>query len=364
MRETASSNSRLPTSTPSTRLMTSPGSTPARAAGEPSIGEMITSRFLRFSTSMPMPLNLLVPLGLLLEAVVLLGVHEARVWIEHVGEPARRAVHQLGLGDVLDVVGLDVREHLREDAELLIGVEPPRERWPGENHTARKAATTSNAVSPMRLADMSREHKPQAESRPSVLTLEPRSSLAHDLSPVLVLVLVAVLAPPQSPGSPQPQAIPTHPRPRPRRPNKHTLPRAPADRAASRPDRPPHRPPHSPASAPLSPASPTSTAASASRAPASTEESGGAVVRPVSITGGASPLCPSAGGPSAPPRSTTVSPPPLSNPGASGVIIASGPGPASGGNPQSRGENTQPTPGWQLSIVQSLLSSQTSGPPD
>ena len=56
MRETASSNSRFPTSTPSTRLMTSPGSMPACAAGEPSIGEMITRRFLRFSTSMPMPL--------------------------------------------------------------------------------------------------------------------------------------------------------------------------------------------------------------------------------------------------------------------------------------------------------------------
>ena len=42
-------------SAPSTRLMTSPGSMPARAAGEPSMGEMMTSLFLRFSTSMPIP---------------------------------------------------------------------------------------------------------------------------------------------------------------------------------------------------------------------------------------------------------------------------------------------------------------------
>jgi len=56
MRVTASSNSSAPTSTPSTRLITSPGSMPARAAGDPSMGEMMTRWFLRFSTSMPMPL--------------------------------------------------------------------------------------------------------------------------------------------------------------------------------------------------------------------------------------------------------------------------------------------------------------------
>ena len=55
MRDTASSNSSADTSAPSTRLITSPGSMPAFAAGEPSIGETITKRFLRFSTSMPMP---------------------------------------------------------------------------------------------------------------------------------------------------------------------------------------------------------------------------------------------------------------------------------------------------------------------
>ena len=47
--------------------------------------------------------------------------------------------------------------------------------------------------------------------------------------------------------------------------------------------------------------------------------------------------------------------------GATGVISPSGP--ASGGSPQSRGEKTQPTSGWQLSIVQALPSSQTNGPP-
>ena len=55
MRAMASSNSSVAISTPSTRLMTSPGSMPALAAGEPSIGETMTNWFLRFSTSMPMP---------------------------------------------------------------------------------------------------------------------------------------------------------------------------------------------------------------------------------------------------------------------------------------------------------------------
>ena len=64
-----------------------------------------------------------VAFGFLLELLVLVGVHEARMRVEHLGQAAGRAVHQLTLGDVLDVVVLDVREHLGEDGELVVGVE-------------------------------------------------------------------------------------------------------------------------------------------------------------------------------------------------------------------------------------------------
>src|SRR6185295_11558659 len=81
-------------------------------------------------------LDLLVALGLLLQPPVFLRVHEARVRIENVGEAARRPVHQLGLREILDVVGLDVREHLREHAQLLIRIEPSRRQRPREDHAA------------------------------------------------------------------------------------------------------------------------------------------------------------------------------------------------------------------------------------
>jgi len=56
------------------RSMTSPLSMPARHAGEPSMG---------------------VALGFLLELVVLVGIHEARVRIQDLGQPAGGTVHQL-----------------------------------------------------------------------------------------------------------------------------------------------------------------------------------------------------------------------------------------------------------------------------
>ena len=83
-------------------------------------------------------LDLLVALGLLLQPAVLLRVHEARVRIEHVGQAARGAVHELGLRQILDVVALDVREHLREDAELLVRVEAARGERPREDQTRRE----------------------------------------------------------------------------------------------------------------------------------------------------------------------------------------------------------------------------------
>ena len=119
---------------------------PAFAAGEPSIGEMITKRFLRFSTSMPMPSISSLPSVSFLRRAVLLRVHEARVRIEHVGQAARGAVHEIGLRDVLDVVGLDVREHLREHAELLVRVEAPGGQRPREDQPAREGGEHEQAT--------------------------------------------------------------------------------------------------------------------------------------------------------------------------------------------------------------------------
>ena len=143
MRATASSNSSAEMSTPSTRLMTSPGSMPARAAGEPSMGEMITNRFLRFSTSMPMPSICSLPSVSCFRRPYSSGSMKRECGIEHVGEAARGAVHEIGLGDVLDVVPLDVREHLREHAQLLVRVEAAGLSG-GRRPARRKAASTSN----------------------------------------------------------------------------------------------------------------------------------------------------------------------------------------------------------------------------
>ena len=79
-----------------------------------------------------------VALGLLLELLVLVGIHETRVRIENLGQPARGAVHQLVLGDVFDVVVLDVREHLGEDGELVVGVEPAGDERSRGRHAAGK----------------------------------------------------------------------------------------------------------------------------------------------------------------------------------------------------------------------------------
>ena len=79
-----------------------------------------------------------VAFGFLLQAVVFLGIHEARVGIQGFGQAARGSVHQLGLGDVLDVVVLDVGEHLGEDAQLVIRVEPPRASGSTGHHAAGK----------------------------------------------------------------------------------------------------------------------------------------------------------------------------------------------------------------------------------
>ena len=69
------------------------------------------------------------------------GVHEPRVRVQHVGQAAGGAEHQVALGHVLDVVHLDVREHLREHAELLVGIEAPGEqRLAGDQAAAAKQA--------------------------------------------------------------------------------------------------------------------------------------------------------------------------------------------------------------------------------
>jgi hypothetical protein len=62
------------------------------------------------------------------------------VRIEDVGEPARRPVHQIGLVDVLDVVVLDVGEHLAEDGQFPVGVEPPRRERPRRQQPAGERA--------------------------------------------------------------------------------------------------------------------------------------------------------------------------------------------------------------------------------
>ena len=133
MRATASSNSSVEISTPSTRLMTSPGSMPGARGRRTFDRRDDHEAVLALLDVDADAFDLLVALGLLLQPPVFFGVHEARVRIEHVGQAARGAVHEIGLRQILDVVALDVREHLREHAELLVRVEASRRERPRED---------------------------------------------------------------------------------------------------------------------------------------------------------------------------------------------------------------------------------------
>jgi hypothetical protein len=92
---------------------------------------------------------------LLAGLAVAIGIHEHRVVVEPLGQPADRVVEQ-GVGRALvDVAGLDEGEGLREDAEPLVGL--PRRR--GGQRRAGEQSCEKDAHEGRRAEGLGRRHR-------------------------------------------------------------------------------------------------------------------------------------------------------------------------------------------------------------